>query len=586
MSEQVSLRAFITFNDVAAYFSQEEWDRLEERQKDLYQDVMKDIHTNLISLGYAIVNPDILLRISKEASSHKSASRSRSRKNKDNDPALSHSKNIPDILLQVKLDGDSYLNGLPDLEEKENIHSDSLAIQKANEFNQLPNEDFNQSGNEKLTDSELDENNEHSEGIQKLVTPIFHHKTHVKDWKYSCTGNTNTSTQNVHVKPLHKCMQCERSFVKKSSLNSHQRVHIRDYIEDKMRHADDIGLVNAELDLYAKSTSPHSALDGSTDENILGNEQSIQNEEKPYPCLYCNKNFKLKKHLNVHYRTHTGERPYQCKECGKRFVDCSTLIQHQKIHTGERPFTCVICEKSFSRKSTLIKHHKTHTGERPYHCADCGKSFSSKEHLKIHYRTHTGERPFQCDECKKRFIDSSALVQHQRTHTGEKPFACSLCEKSFARSSALLKHQKTHTGERPYECADCDKSFISKERLKIHHRIHTGERPYQCNVCSKSFIDSSALIQHQKTHAGDRPFTCGICDKRFTRKHNLLSHKRLHTGEKPFQCSICGKQFNRKREFLFHEGNHTSDRGTTSRIPFSKEHLPTLTWNIPSLKSW
>nr|XP_033817764.1 uncharacterized protein LOC117368323 [Geotrypetes seraphini] len=59
MSQKVS----VTFSDVAAYISEEEWEILEDWEKDLYRNVMKEIHMVLISLGYTIVNPSILLRI-------------------------------------------------------------------------------------------------------------------------------------------------------------------------------------------------------------------------------------------------------------------------------------------------------------------------------------------------------------------------------------------------------------------------------------------------------------------------------------------------------------------------------------------
>ncbi|XP_078504908.1 uncharacterized protein LOC144763308 isoform X6 [Lissotriton helveticus] len=51
MSWQDSDKAPVTFRDVAAYFSQEEWKLLHEWQKELYKNVMNDIQQALISLG-------------------------------------------------------------------------------------------------------------------------------------------------------------------------------------------------------------------------------------------------------------------------------------------------------------------------------------------------------------------------------------------------------------------------------------------------------------------------------------------------------------------------------------------------------
>ncbi|XP_069090519.1 zinc finger protein 182-like isoform X5 [Pleurodeles waltl] len=51
MSWQDSDKAPVTFRDVAAYFSQEEWKLLHEWQKELYKNIMNDIQQALISLG-------------------------------------------------------------------------------------------------------------------------------------------------------------------------------------------------------------------------------------------------------------------------------------------------------------------------------------------------------------------------------------------------------------------------------------------------------------------------------------------------------------------------------------------------------
>ncbi|XP_073516174.1 uncharacterized protein [Phyllobates terribilis] len=142
----------------------------------------------------------------------------------------------------------------------------------------------------------------------------------------------------------------------------------------------------------------------------------------------------------------------------------------------------------------------------------------------------------------------------------KKPFSCSESGKCFTEKSSLIRHQITHTVEKPFSCSECGKCFSRQSILVAHKRIHTGEKPFSCSECGKCFFQKAHLDRHQRTHTGEKPFSCSECGKCFNQKSDLVEHQRTHTGEKPFCCSECGKCFSRKSVLVEHKRTHTAEK--------------------------
>ncbi|XP_018418732.1 PREDICTED: uncharacterized protein LOC108792443 [Nanorana parkeri] len=98
----------VTFHDVAACFTTEEWAELEDWQKKLYKNVMQEIHSALEAMGYKILNADVLLKIKDGECDKKSPAHEKK------DSATASGRGVsPDILLRINQDA------VPDWREME-----------------------------------------------------------------------------------------------------------------------------------------------------------------------------------------------------------------------------------------------------------------------------------------------------------------------------------------------------------------------------------------------------------------------------------------------------------------------------------
>ncbi|XP_030043860.1 zinc finger protein 300 [Microcaecilia unicolor] len=466
----MKIEALVEFRDVALCFTKEEWMQLEEWQKQLYRNVIQEIHQTLISLGYTILKSDILIRIRDEDEHYISDQDEPQKHECHNGPTTSIPLNRPDILLRIKQEeeDDNFKGNLEsDSTNTAVFHPDlSLWIMKEEpHFSDENDADSEQvlihsTGHNAVM---LNEDNQEPRELSEIYHPSAERKPKECEQQHQLKGKTRVPVQQTPG----KCINSSGGLGKPAY--------------PTVQEKGDIG------------QTPYILTE-------LVNEQENNKRQELYICSECGKSFNTQSNLIAHVSVHTGVKPFKCSQCEKSFTRNANLQKHERSHTGERPYKCTVCGKGFNQSSHLIIHHRTHTGKKPYKCAECGKSFSQSSHLVTHQRTHTGTRPYKCTECERSFCSGANLVQHLRIHTGERPYHCAGCEKSFSKSSTLTEHQRIHTGEKPFKCPYCEKSFRQISSLTTHQRLHTAEKPYKCSDCEKCFRQKRDLVRHMPVH--------------------------------------------------------------------------------------
>ncbi|XP_037032514.1 zinc finger protein 2-like [Bradysia coprophila] len=276
------------------------------------------------------------------------------------------------------------------------------------------------------------------------------------------------------------------------------------------------------------------------------------NHKKTFECDVCQKVFRTRLHLKVHFPTHMAVKPYLCEVCSRPFARANNLRRHKLTHVTDKRYICDECGKRFPANYLLRQHKaKSHSEVARVLCSKCSKTFTSVAHLKVHINVHHSDvNPYRCEICKIKFSQPSALLTHRKKfHDPNSTFLCNKCPRKFPSQFELEGHTKAAHPHRAKEktinrCDDCNITLHSPYRLKLHRlKLHNPEFQHKCATCQQTFPTEFLMSQHAlRTHAPEHEYVykCYICPKKYNQEAALKRHVKLHTDpKKPVTCELC-----------------------------------------------
>ncbi|XP_017477664.1 PREDICTED: zinc finger protein 850-like isoform X1 [Rhagoletis zephyria] len=427
------------------------------------------------------------------------------------------------------------------------------------------------------------------------------------------------------------CQRCSARFVWEENLQHHmQRQHIDPEQQISRQLANKLQCDQCnKVFVWPKDLTRHKRI-------------HMPDDEK-FECLYCERKFYRKDHLQIHLKTHgaggsmaaatttaiaskrelnrkvNAVDPHLCQPNGLKCVQCKiclskhTKIADLRIHLLEHQSNVSLTQHVTTNSELSLLFYPDEAPMSKELLMACMKAdinagqldrFYSITNELGHELSISGSDTDDTDSDSEPDESLDNATGYNVRHPRRSTYNCDLCKLTFSRKYKLFAHQANNHSweEAPHVCQHCQAHFLCDKLLQSHYRHQCKNllKRYVCRKCPQRFMWKENLKMHLRSMHPDSEevkkvfapssFDCEECSRSFQMQKDLTRHKLTHRPDATvFPCLWCPRKFFRRSNLYLHIKRHgilshqlsaAASHITASKGPNGKKQIQCRVCNI------